>query len=194
MEIRPARPEDAPALFNLICALAEYEKLSHLVTGSADLLRHHLFGPEAFASALLAEVEGQAVGFALYFRHFSTFLTRPGLYLEDLFVLPEFRGRGIGKALLARVAQEAVAKGYGRLEWMGWFWTGTSRQWSSIGAWAPNSTLSGFSTVSAALTWKRSPRQLRPLSLLLGDQFTGSLSPREAKTSILAAELFASAG
>jgi GNAT superfamily N-acetyltransferase len=101
MEIRPARPEDAPALFNLICALAEYEKLSHLVTGSADLLRHHLFGPEAFASALLAEVEGQAVGFALYFRHFSTFLTRPGLYLEDLFVLPEFRGRGIGKALLA---------------------------------------------------------------------------------------------
>jgi len=118
MEIRPARPEDAPALFNLICALAEYEKLSHLVTGSADLLRHHLFGPEAFASALLAEVEGQAVGFALYFRHFSTFLTRPGLYLEDLFVLPEFRGRGIGKALLARVAQEAVAKGYGRLEWM----------------------------------------------------------------------------
>lgn len=118
MEIRPATALDVPVLFDLICALAEYEKLSHLVTGSADLLRHYLFGPEALTSALLAEVEGQAVGFALYFRNFSTFLTRPGIYLEDLFVLPEFRGRGIGKALLARVAQEAVAKGYGRLEWM----------------------------------------------------------------------------
>jgi GNAT superfamily N-acetyltransferase len=118
MEIRPATALDVPVLFDLICALAEYEKLSHLVTGSADLLRHYLFGPEALASALLAEVEGQAVGFALYFRNFSTFLTRPGIYLEDLFVLPEFRGRGIGKALLAQVAQEAVAKGYGRLEWM----------------------------------------------------------------------------
>ncbi len=118
VEIRPATPEDVPVLFDLICALAEYEHLSHLVTGSAELLQQHLFGPEAFASALLAEVGGQAVGFALYFCNFSTFLTRPGIYLEDLFVLPEFRGRGIGKALLARVAQEAVAKGYGRLEWM----------------------------------------------------------------------------
>ncbi len=118
MEIRPATPEDVPVLFDLICALAKYEQLSHLVTGSAELLRQHLFGPEAFVAALVAEVEGQVVGFALYFRNFSTFLTQPGIYLEDLFVLPEFRGRGIGKALLARVAQEAVAQGCGRLEWM----------------------------------------------------------------------------
>ncbi|MFS8900418.1 GNAT family N-acetyltransferase, partial [Synechococcus sp. H60.2] len=114
----PATPAVVPLLFSLILALAVYDPQIHQVTGTADQRQPHLVGPEAFASALLAEVGGQAVGFALYFRNFSTFLTRPGIYLEDLFVLPEFRGRGIGKALLARVAQEAVAKGYGRLEWM----------------------------------------------------------------------------
>ncbi|MCJ2542984.1 GNAT family N-acetyltransferase [Thermostichus vulcanus] len=121
MQIRPATPLDVPAIFELIQALAEYEQLSHLVTGSVAELQQYLFGPEAVATVLLAEVEecpGSPVGFALYFRNFSTFLTRPGIYLEDLFVLPEFRGRGIGKALLVRLAQEAVAKGYGRLEWM----------------------------------------------------------------------------
>jgi len=121
MQIRPATPADVATVFELICALAEYEKLSHLVSGSAADLQQYLFGPEAVAVVLLAEVEehpGSPVGFALYFRSFSTFLTRPGIYLEDLFVRPEFRGRGIGKALLVRVAQEAVAKGYGRLEWM----------------------------------------------------------------------------
>ncbi|MEN9203662.1 MAG: GNAT family N-acetyltransferase [Thermostichus sp. DG_1_6_bins_120] len=121
MQIRPATPADVPAIFQLIQALAEYEQLSHQVSGSAAELTQHLFGPEPVAAALLAEVAecpGSPVGFALYFRSFSTFLTRPGIYLEDLFVLPEFRGRGIGKALLVRLAQEAVAKGYGRLEWM----------------------------------------------------------------------------
>lgn len=121
MQIRPATPADVPIIYELICALAEYEQLSHLVTGSVAELQQHLFGPEAVAMVLLAEVEerpGSPVGFALYFRSFSTFLARPGIYLEDLFVLPEFRGRGIGKALLVRLAQEAVAKGYGRLEWM----------------------------------------------------------------------------
>ncbi|MGQ9838418.1 MAG: GNAT family N-acetyltransferase [Cyanobacteriota bacterium] len=121
LRIRQATPLDVPVLFELIQALAEYEKLSHLVTGSAAELEQHLFGSEAVANVLLAEVEerpGFPVGFALYFRSFSTFLTRPGIYLEDLFVLPEFRGRGIGKALLVQLAQEAVAKGYRRLEWM----------------------------------------------------------------------------
>ncbi|MEN9232007.1 MAG: GNAT family N-acetyltransferase [Thermostichus sp. DG02_5_bins_236] len=121
MQIRPATPPDVPTIFALIQALAEYEQLSHLVTGSVTELQQHLFGPEAVATVLLAEVEerpGSPVGFALYFRNFSTFLTRPGIYLEDLFVLPEFRGRGIGKALLVRLAQEAVAQGYGRLEWI----------------------------------------------------------------------------
>ncbi|MEN9224555.1 MAG: GNAT family N-acetyltransferase [Thermostichus sp. HHBFW_bins_43] len=121
MQVRPATPADVPIIFELICALAEYEKLSHLVSGTAADLQQYLFGPEAVAAVLLAEVEERPrspVGFALYFRNFSTFLARPGFYLEDLFVLPEFRGRGIGKALLVRLAQEAVAKGYGRLEWM----------------------------------------------------------------------------
>lgn len=121
MQIRPATPRDVPAIFDLIQALAEYEHLTHLVTGSAAELERHLFGPDPVAKVLLAEVEerpGSPVGFALYFRNFSTFLTRPGIYLEDLFVLPEFRGRGIGKALLACLAQEAVTHGYGRLEWM----------------------------------------------------------------------------
>lgn len=115
--IRAATPADAPIIFELIQALAVYEKLSHQVTGSVTELEHHLFGKNPVASAVLAEYQGQTAGFALFFYNFSTFLTKPGLYLEDLFVLPEFRRRGIGKAILCHLGQLAIARGCGRFEW-----------------------------------------------------------------------------
>lgn len=115
--IRPATPEDVPHIFQLIQALAAYEKLSHAVTGNAETLASHLFGDRPYAEVILAEWDQQIVGFALFFPNYSTFLTQPGLYLEDLFVLPDYRGRGIGKALLTRLAQIAVERNCGRLEW-----------------------------------------------------------------------------
>jgi GNAT superfamily N-acetyltransferase len=115
--LRFAARADAPLLFDLIKALAEYEKLSDAVTGSAADLEEHLFGSRPFAEAILAECEGRVVGWALFFHNYSTFLTQPGIYLEDLFVLPEFRGQGIGKSLIVYLAQLAVERGCGRLEW-----------------------------------------------------------------------------
>ncbi len=117
IRIRPAALEDISILFSLVQALAEYEHLANAVTGTPEALATGLFGDRPYAEAILAEITGQAVGFALFFPSYSTFLTQPGLYLEDLFVLAEYRGKGIGKALLAHVAQLAVARGCGRLEW-----------------------------------------------------------------------------
>ena len=115
--VRPAQLADVQTLFTLIKALAEYEKLSHLVTGNPELLQAHLFGDRPCVEAVLAEVEGQAAGFALFFTNYSTFLTKPGIYLEDLFVLPHYRGQGIGKALLSHLAKLAGERDCGRLEW-----------------------------------------------------------------------------
>ncbi|NJL09405.1 MAG: GNAT family N-acetyltransferase [Calothrix sp. SM1_7_51] len=115
--IRFAEPADCPVIFDLIKGLAEYEKLSHAVTGNASALFEHLFGNPKYIEALLAEYEKKSVGFALFVPNYSTFLTKPGIYLEDIFVLPEYRGKGIGKALLAKVAQIAVERDCGRLEW-----------------------------------------------------------------------------
>jgi len=115
--IRPARLGDEEALFTLIQALAAYEKLSHAVTGSAEKLAHDLFGLHPRAEALLVEADERAVAFALFFHNYSTFLTQSGLYLEDIFVRPEYRGHGIGKALLSEVAKVARARACGRLEW-----------------------------------------------------------------------------
>jgi GNAT superfamily N-acetyltransferase len=115
--LRPATPTDVSVLFQLIQSLAEYEKLAHAVVGSADALQEHLFGSNPYVEAILAESAGQAVGFALFFHNYSTFLTKPGIYLEDLFVLPEFRRMGIGKAILSYLAQLAVSRSCGRLEW-----------------------------------------------------------------------------
>jgi GNAT superfamily N-acetyltransferase len=115
--LRPATRLDVPVLFGLIKALAEYEKLSDSVTGNAVDLENHLFGDRPFAEAILAESEGRVMGWALFFHNYSTFLTQPGIYLEDLFVLPEFRGRGIGKSLIVYLAQLTVERGCGRLEW-----------------------------------------------------------------------------
>ncbi|MBD2101067.1 GNAT family N-acetyltransferase [Leptolyngbya sp. FACHB-261] len=115
--LRPATPDDTETIFHLIKALAAYEKLSHEVTGSLTQLHEHLFGARAYIEVILAEVEGKSVGFALFFHNYSTFLTAPGIYLEDLFVEPEYRGLGLGKALLTHLAQLAVERGCGRLEW-----------------------------------------------------------------------------
>jgi GNAT superfamily N-acetyltransferase len=115
--IRPAGPEDAELLVNLVRELAAYEKLEHQARATPDAFRRHLFGPRPAAEAAVAELEGEPVGFALWFNTFSTFRGEPGLYLEDIFVKPSYRGRGIGKALLAAVARQAVERGCGRLEW-----------------------------------------------------------------------------
>ncbi|WP_341527896.1 GNAT family N-acetyltransferase [Nostoc sp. UHCC 0302] len=133
--LRFAEPADCSALFELIQGLAEYEKLSHAVTGNALELKEHLFGTPKYVEAILAEYAGQAVGFALYFYNYSTFLTKPGIYLEDLFVLPEYRRKGIGKALLTKVAQIAVEKNCGRLEWSVLDWNESAQEfYRSMGA------------------------------------------------------------
>jgi GNAT superfamily N-acetyltransferase len=117
LEIRPARSSDLPAIAELIRGLARFEKLEHEVTMTEELLAKGLFGERPYAETLLAEEDGTPVGFALFFHNFSTFLARPGLYLEDLFVLPEYRSHGIGRALLGELARVAVERGCGRLEW-----------------------------------------------------------------------------
>ena len=115
--LREARPEDVPAIVELIRDLALYERAPDECHADAALLHQHLFGPTPFAEAILAERDGEVCGFALFFHNYSTWLTRPGLYLEDLFVREEARGLGIGKALLVRLAEIAVARGCGRMEW-----------------------------------------------------------------------------
>lgn len=115
--IRPARREDVPVIFDLILGLARYEKLEHRVEATEDGLAAALFGERPLVFCDLAEVNGEVAGFALWFYTFSTFVGRHGIFLEDLFVKPEFRGRGIGKALIRHVAQRCVAENLGRFEW-----------------------------------------------------------------------------
>ena len=115
--IRPATPADVPALVGLIRELADFEQLSHLVQTSAERLHEHLFGARPVVEAVVAEREGHVVGFALFFTNYSTFLSLPGLYLEDLYVQPAQRGSGLGQALLRHLAQIAAQRGYGRFEW-----------------------------------------------------------------------------
>jgi len=117
LRIRPGRLEDVPLIAELIRALAHYEKLEHEVVLTEKKLTDSLFGERQYAETIIAEDDGQPVGFALFFHNYSTFLAQPGLYLEDLFVVPEKRGAGVGRALLERLAQIAVERGCGRLEW-----------------------------------------------------------------------------
>ncbi|MDQ2943785.1 MAG: GNAT family N-acetyltransferase, partial [Candidatus Dormibacteraeota bacterium] len=117
LSIRSAEAADVPTIAELIRGLARYEKLEHEVAMTEERLVTNLFGPHPFAETLLAEDEGVPVGFALFFHNFSTFLALPGIYLEDLYVVPEHRGRGIGRALLKHLAHIAVERGCGRLEW-----------------------------------------------------------------------------
>jgi len=133
--IRPATPADCAEILRLIRELAIYEKLEHMAAGTEEKLRECLFGPRPAAETLIAERAGRAVGFALFFTSFSTFLCKPGIYLEDLFVEPAHRGAGIGKALLRRLAALARERGCGRLEWRVLDWNEPSiRFYESLGA------------------------------------------------------------
>jgi GNAT superfamily N-acetyltransferase len=115
--IRPAAQHEVSLILKFIRDLARYERLEHMVVATEDSLREGLFGPRPFAEVAFACVHGVPEGFALFFHNFSTFLGRPGIYLEDLFVQPEARGRGIGRKLLSWLAAVAVSRGCGRLDW-----------------------------------------------------------------------------
>ena len=115
--LRPAAPADLSAIVGLITELADFEKLSHMVVVTPESLEPHLFGPRPVAEAVVGEVDGRVVAFALFFTNFSTFLGQPGLYLEDLYVQPAHRGTGLGKALLQHLGALAVERGCGRFEW-----------------------------------------------------------------------------
>ena len=115
--LRAAEPRDVAPIVGLITELAEFEHLAHLLEVTPDKLQPQLFGQRPVAESVVAEVDGAVVAFALFFTNFSTFLAKPGLYLEDLYVKPAQRGAGIGKALLRHLAALAVARGYGRFEW-----------------------------------------------------------------------------
>ena len=117
ISLRPAAREDVPVVARLIRALAEYERLSHECLVDETGLAAHLFGARAYAEVLIADVDGEPAGFALFFHNYSTFLTKPGIYLEDVFVVPERRGLGLGRLLLQALAALAVERGCGRLEW-----------------------------------------------------------------------------
>ncbi|MBI1181401.1 MAG: GNAT family N-acetyltransferase [Alphaproteobacteria bacterium] len=133
--IRPARPGDTAPIHRLIGALADYEKLRHEMEASVDDLDRALFGEQPYARALIAERQGEPVGYALYFYTFSTFTGRPSLYLEDLFVMPSHRSQGTGRALLARLADIALQDGCGRFEWSVLDWNAPSiRFYESLGA------------------------------------------------------------
>jgi GNAT superfamily N-acetyltransferase len=115
--IRPATERDVPLILAFIRELAEYERLAHTVTSTEEALRESLFGSRPAAEVLIGALGAQPVGFALYFVNFSTFVGKPGLYLEDLFIRPAWRGRGFGTRFLVKLAQIAVERGYGRMEW-----------------------------------------------------------------------------
>jgi GNAT superfamily N-acetyltransferase len=115
--IRPAEINDSKIILKLIKELSVYEKLSHTVINNEDLLKENLFGERKFAEVLIAEFDNQPVGFALFFHNYSTFVGRPGIYLEDLFVQPEMRGKGIGKKLFLELIKIAKERNCGRVEW-----------------------------------------------------------------------------
>jgi hypothetical protein len=133
--LRPAGPSDVDTLFELIVALAEYERLRHRVTGTRELLETALFGPRPHAEAIIAELDSEPVGFALFFHTFSTFVCRSGLWLEDLFVVPEHRRAGIGRMLLSHLAAVAVRRGCARFEWTALDWNEPALQfYDALGA------------------------------------------------------------
>ena len=133
--ITPATPDDVPQMMAFIRELAEYERLAHEVRGSEARLREEMFGERPVVEAIIARVGGEPAGWALFFHNFSTFLTRRGLYLEDLYVRPQFRGRGLGKRLLAELARIAVERQCGRLEWWVLDWNEDAiRFYRSLGA------------------------------------------------------------
>jgi GNAT superfamily N-acetyltransferase len=133
--IRTGTEEDAPVIFSLIKELAEYEHLSHEVVASVDDIRETLFGERPFAETLIGEYQGLPISFALFFYNFSTFLGKPGIYLEDLYVQPEQRGKGFGSEMLAHIATLAKERNCGRFEWSVLNWnTPAIRTYEKLGA------------------------------------------------------------
>jgi GNAT superfamily N-acetyltransferase len=133
--LRAAEPSDVPTILRCIRGLAEYERLAHQCVATEALLRESLFGAEPAAKVVLAFQDDVPAGFALWFRSYSTFLARPGIYLEDLFVFPAFRGQGLGRQLLAHLARTAAERGYGRVEWAVLDWNVDAiRFYESLGA------------------------------------------------------------
>jgi GNAT superfamily N-acetyltransferase len=133
--LRAATPADVPLILRGIRALAEYERLAHECVATEALLHDTLFGPNPVAEVVLAFDGDAPAGYALWFRSYSTFLARPGIYLEDLFVYPEFRNRGLGRRLLRHLARIAVERGYGRMEWAVLDWNENAiRFYRSLGA------------------------------------------------------------
>jgi GNAT superfamily N-acetyltransferase len=135
MPIRPAAAADIPAILTLVRELAEYEKLMPICVADESAYRRRLFGPDRAAEALVAEADGQIVGYAIWFKTFSSFLARPGMWLEDLYVRPEFRRRGLGKAMILELIRSAHERGYGRVEWSVLNWNAPSIEfYKSLGA------------------------------------------------------------
>jgi GNAT superfamily N-acetyltransferase len=135
LEIRAATPDDVPLILSFVRELAEYERLSHEVVATEYTLRESLFGERQGAEVVIGYHEGTPAGFALFFHSFSTFLGRPGIYLEDLYVRPEFRSLGMGRALLAHLAKLAKERNCGRLEWSVLYWNEPAiRLYKGVGA------------------------------------------------------------
>ncbi|MBK8066635.1 MAG: GNAT family N-acetyltransferase [Rhodanobacteraceae bacterium] len=135
MHLRPATIDDCPLILQLIRELADYERLLHEVEATAHLLETHLFGAQPRAEALIVEADGEVAGFALFFHNFSTFLGKPGLYLEDLYIRPAFRGRGYGRQVMQALARIALAGGCGRFEWWVLDWNSPAIEfYRSLGA------------------------------------------------------------
>ena len=152
VEIRLGERADVPLIAELIRGLARYERLEHEVRLTPELLEKTLFGARPYAETLIAEEGGEAVGFALFFHNYSTFLARPGIYLEDLFVRETHRGKGVGRALLVRLAAIAVERECGRLEWAVLDWnTDAIGFYERLGA-RPNSDWTVYRLTGDALT------------------------------------------
>ena len=150
--IRPGEKADVSVIAHLIRELARFEKLEHEVTVTEELLAENLFGRHRYAETLIAEDAGTPIGFALFFHTFSTFLGKPGLYLEDLFVIPERRGNGVGRALLSELARIALERGCGRLEWAVLNWNREAiKFYERLGA-RPNSEWTVYRLAGEALT------------------------------------------
>lgn len=151
IEIRPATEADVGLVLEFIRGIAEYERLAHEVVATEATLRESLFGARPAAEVVLGYLDGQPAGFAVFFHNFSTFLGRPGMYLEDVFVKPAFRGRGLGEALLRHVAREAVRRHCGRFEWAVLDWNEPAiRFYRKLGA-APKSDWTIFRMTGEAL-------------------------------------------
>ncbi len=135
---REAEKKDVPVIHRFIRELAKYEKLENEVVATKELLGKTLFGKRPYAEVVLAEADGKEAGFVLFFHNYSTFLARPGIYIEDLYVRPQYRGKGLGKGLLSYIASLAVERGCGRVEWWVLNWNPARKFYDSIGATAMN--------------------------------------------------------